>query len=90
MSLDPSDDGVRHAIAAIITDLASTDEVVDVGDYNTPLADLGVPSLALIRFVSAIEERFDIQFPLEMMSADRFRTVIEAANTVCECSRQTS
>lgn len=88
MSLDASDDAVRHAIAEIITDLASNEEGVGADDYNTPIVDLGVSSLALIRFVTAIEERFAIQFPLEMMSADRFLTVAEAANTVCECSRQ--
>ena len=69
---------VRREILAILKEeceLASAPALAD------PLADLDVDSMAIVCAVHALEDRFDIDLPLEI-DLTRFRTVGDLVETV--------
>lgn len=79
--MSPVDTEIRSRIGELIRDRLN----VDVPDPDTDLIDAGLlDSLALVMLITAIEEAFACELPLDDFDLDRFRSINRISEFLAE------
>lgn len=72
--MDPVTSGVLDLVKAQLPDAGD--------DVDAPLAEVGLNSLHSVALLVALEQRFAVRFPPELIDATTFRTVRSMADAV--------
>lgn len=75
-------DEVLHRVVGLVVAQLPPENGVTTIDPDTELADVGFGSLAVVRFLVALEEEFEVEFPAEAIDGDVFSTPRAVADAV--------
>jgi acyl carrier protein len=81
MTANHSREATRAAVVATIVKFTGDPTLTDVGD-EASLADCGIDSLAVLEFVTLIEDEFHVEFDEATFTSANFRTVGQIVGVV--------
>ena len=77
-------DDITRSVLEIAIDLADVPAAGATPDPDSPLSELGLGSLHVVRLMRRVEERFAVSFPADAITGETFRS----ARTVADVVRQ--
>lgn len=75
---------MNYKIRAIISDVLGTELSVDINEINDDydLSMIGVDSLNIVSLIISIEEKYNIEFDIDIIEMEDFKTINTIASTI--------